>query len=91
VVQADGDVHVKIGNQLKTLMDRVRFDGGFLTGTSFGTIPSSDARAHPHNIGYRLLLDGERLSGFVTTQFTTDRSYGNGASYILLERVESGM
>jgi len=89
-VQPDGDVHVKIGNQLKTLLDRVRFADGYLSGTSYGTIPSSDARMHPHNIGYRLLLDGDRLSGYVNTGFTTDRSYGNLSSYIRLERNGSG-
>ncbi len=85
-IQADGDVHIKIVGQLVTLLDRVRYDEGFLSGTSYGTIPSSDALAHPHNISYRLLLDGDRLSGYVTTGFTTDRSYGNASSYIRLER-----
>jgi hypothetical protein len=85
-VQADGDVHVKIGNQLETLLNRVRFSDRYLTGTSYGTIPSSDARVHPHNISFRLFLDGDRLSGYVSTSFTTDRSYGNGSSYIWLER-----
>ena len=85
-IQADGDVHVKIGNQLETLMDRARFSDGFLSGTSYGTIPSSDALAHPHNLSYKILLDGNRLSGYVTTGFTTRRSYGNFSSYIRLER-----
>jgi CubicO group peptidase (beta-lactamase class C family) len=85
-IQADGDVHVEIRGQLGTLMDRVRFADGFLSGTSYGTIPSSDAVAHPHNISYRMLLDGDVLSGYVTTGFTTDRSYGNLSSYVRLER-----
>ncbi len=89
-VQADGDVHVKIGNQLKTLMDRVRFADGFLSGTSYGTIPSSDARAHPHTISYRMRLRGDLLSGYVTPGYTTDRSYGNPSSYIRLEKPGSG-
>jgi CubicO group peptidase (beta-lactamase class C family) len=85
-IQADGDVHVDIDGQLGTLMDRVRFADGFLSGTSYGTILSGDAVAHPHNISYRMLLDGDVLSGFVTTGFTTDRSYGNWSSYIRLVR-----
>ncbi|MFC1660582.1 serine hydrolase domain-containing protein [Gemmatimonadota bacterium] len=85
-VQADGDVHVNIADQLKTLLDRVRFRDSFLSGVSYGTIPSTDARAHPHYISYRLFLDGGRLSGYVTPGFTTDRSYGNGSSYIRLEK-----
>jgi CubicO group peptidase (beta-lactamase class C family) len=85
-IQADGDVKVKIADQLETLIDRVRFADGYLSGTSYGTIPSSDALMHPHNIGYRLLLHGNRLSGYVNTQFTTSRSYGNFSSYIRVER-----
>ena len=89
-VQTDGDVHVKIANQLETLIDRAQFENGFLSGTSHGTIPSSDATTHPHNISYRMLLDGTRLSGYVTTGFTTSRSYGNGSSYIWLDKAGSG-
>jgi len=85
-IQPDGDIHVDITGQLKTLVDRVRFEDGFLSGTSYGTIPSSDAAAHPHNLSYRMWLAGEVLSGYVTTAFTTERSYGNGSSYIRLER-----
>ena len=86
VIQPDSDVHVRIGRQMETLLNRVRFADGFLTGTSYGTIPLSDARAHPHDISYRLLLDGDVLSGYVTTEFTTDRSYGNFSSYIRLQK-----
>ncbi|MFB3853547.1 MAG: serine hydrolase domain-containing protein [Vicinamibacterales bacterium] len=86
IIQADGDVHVKIGNQMETLLNRVAFEDGFLSGTSFGTIPSGDARAHPHNISYRLLLDGKRLSGYASTEFTAGRSYGNFSSYVRLEK-----
>lgn len=89
-IQADGDVHVKIGSQLSTVLDRVRFADGFLTGTSYGTIPSSDARVHPHNISYKLLLKGTILSGYVTPAYTTGRSYGNPSSYIRLEKAEPG-
>jgi CubicO group peptidase (beta-lactamase class C family) len=89
-VQPDGDVHVKIADQLRTLLDRASFSDGYLSGTSYGAIPSSDAQMHSHNIGYRLLLDGELLSGYVYTQFTTHRSYGNFSSYIRLKRAESG-
>jgi hypothetical protein len=86
VIQPDSDVHVRIGRQMETLLNRVRFADGYLTGTSYGTIPSSDARAHPHDISYKLLLDGDVLSGYVTTEFTTDRSYGNFSSWIRLRR-----
>ncbi|MGD2121963.1 MAG: serine hydrolase domain-containing protein [Gemmatimonadota bacterium] len=89
-IQADGDVKIKIADQLGTLIDRVRFADGYLSGTSYGTIPSSDARMHRHNIGYRMFLEGDVLSGYVNTQFTANRSYGNFSSYIRVERVGSG-
>jgi hypothetical protein len=89
-VQADGDVHVKIADQLETVMNRVRFEDGFLSGVSYGTIPSGDAQAHPHHVSYRLLLRGDQLTGFLTTSFTADRSYGNASSYLRLERAGGG-
>jgi CubicO group peptidase (beta-lactamase class C family) len=85
-IQPDGDIHIRIGSQLETLMNRARFEDGFLTGASYGTIPSGDARAHPHNISYRLLLSGNRLSGYVTTEFNAGRSYGNFSSYMKVEK-----
>jgi CubicO group peptidase (beta-lactamase class C family) len=89
-IQEDGDVHVDLEGQLETLLDRARFADGYLTGVSHGTIPSGDARAHPHDLSYKLLLSGEMLSGYVTTSYNTDRSYGNFSSYLRLERVPEG-
>jgi hypothetical protein len=85
-IQSDGDVHVRIEGQLETLMNRVRFEDTILSGTSYGTVPSGDARAHPHNISYRLLLSDGRMSGFVTTQFTGPKATGNFSSYIRLAK-----
>jgi CubicO group peptidase (beta-lactamase class C family) len=89
-IQEDGDVHVELEGQMATLLDRARFSDGYLTGSSYGTIPSGDARAHPHNLSYRLLLSGGMMRGYVTTGFTTERSYGNFSSYLKLERVPEG-
>lgn len=85
-IQADGDVHVRIGNQMETLLNRPAFEGGFISGQSYGTIPSGDARAHPHNVSWRLLLDGKSMRGYVSTSFTAARSYGNFSSYVRLEK-----
>jgi CubicO group peptidase (beta-lactamase class C family) len=89
-IQADGDIHVDLESQLETLLDRAQFSNGYLTGSSYGTIPSGDARAHPHNLSYKLLLSGDTLSGYVNTSYTTDRSYGNFSSYLKLVRVAEG-
>ena len=85
-IQEDGDVHVELEGQLEALLDRAQFSDGYLTGTSYGTVPSGDARAHPHNLGYKLLLSGEMLSGYVNTSYTTERSYGDFSSYLKLVR-----
>jgi CubicO group peptidase (beta-lactamase class C family) len=82
IFQEDGDIHVKIEGQLETLLNRPRFRNGTLTGVCSGTISSEDARRFPHNISLNMKLKGDSLSGFVTTQFNTERSYGNFSSYI---------
>lgn len=84
--QKDDDIHIKIGNQRKTLLNRARFDNKWLTGSSYGTIPSGDAKRHPHDISYKMMLKGGRLVGYVSTSFNTYRSYGSFSSYIMLEK-----
>ena len=84
--QEDGDVHVKIENQMETLLNRVRLSDSTLTGRCYGTIPSGDGEQFPHDISFKLILKENSLSGYVSTNFNTDRSYGNFSSYIHLEK-----
>ncbi|MFC1725661.1 serine hydrolase domain-containing protein, partial [candidate division KSB1 bacterium] len=86
IFQEDGDIHVKIGRQLKTLLDRVRFTDGILTGTSYGTIPSGDAKFFPHDVSLKMKLNKNRFYGYICTEFNADRGYGNFSSYIYVEK-----
>ncbi len=68
VIQDDNDVHITLGDQLKTLVNGVRFVDGFVTGQFQGTIPTADAMRQPHQIALRVKLRGTTLSGTVTAQ-----------------------
>lgn len=86
IFQEDGDVHVKIDKQMETFLNNVRFNQSNLTGRFYGTIPSGDAKQFPHDISCKLILKENFLSGYVTTNFKTSRSYGNFSSYIYLKK-----
>jgi len=87
--QKDGDIHVKMRSQYKTLLNNVRFSNNVLTGSCYGTIPSGDAQQFPHRISLKILLKNNVLSGYITTSFDADRDYGNFSSYICLEKKTS--
>lgn len=76
--QADGDVHVRIGDGLVTLLNDVSFRNGRLRGRSFGTIPTEDTRRHDHDILVDLRLRGDALTGAVTALG------GEGGAYFAL-------
>jgi CubicO group peptidase (beta-lactamase class C family) len=84
--QSDGDIHVKIKGQLETLLNNVRYRNKMLSGNCSGTILSGDARRFPHDISFRMKLNGDVLSGYISTRFKTERSYGTFSSYIKLIR-----
>jgi CubicO group peptidase (beta-lactamase class C family) len=84
--QLDGDIHVKIKGQLETLLNNPRYRNEMLTGTCSGTIPSGDARRFPHDISFRMKLKEDMLSGYISTRFRTERSYGTFSSYVKLTR-----
>ena len=82
VFQPDGDVHIKLGEQLETLVNNVRFSDGTLGGQFLATIPTEDARRHRHFLGMSLTLRERTLSGAVTARTLTDRSYYALASWL---------
>jgi len=86
IFQEDGDIHVKIENQAETLLNSARFNDDWLTGSSYGDIPSGDAMEFPHSIGYKMLLKDNMLSGYVHTYFKSTRYYCSFSSYIRLEK-----
>jgi len=70
--QADGDIHVKLGDDLETLLNKVSFRDGYLSGRFAGSIPTPDASRYPHSLLIRLRLRGEELSGQATAQTTSE-------------------
>ena len=69
-VTPNGDLHVKAGeHQQTTLVNGVRFEDGWLTGTFAGMIETDDANRRPRHPSHHLQLDlkhrDDRLTGAV--------------------------
>lgn len=62
-VLASGEVHVRIGSQLQTLLNRVSFSDGLLRGVAASQIDTADTRRYPHTVGFSLRLRGSVLNG----------------------------
>ncbi|MGH7664151.1 MAG: serine hydrolase domain-containing protein [Gemmatimonadaceae bacterium] len=87
VVQPDGDVHVLMEGQLRTLLNAVAYNDGNLTGRFAGTIPTADARRHPHSVLVDLRLhDDGTLSGQASALNTEPRLFFALTSYMELRR-----
>jgi CubicO group peptidase (beta-lactamase class C family) len=84
--QADRDVHIKVGEQLETLVNNVRFENGRFTGRCHGTIPAPDVRPSPHNLRLSLTLRGSTLSGTVAAATTNLRDHFYLPSWITLSK-----
>lgn len=88
VVQPDGDVHVRLGDELRTLLSGVTIpDGTRLIGRFAGTLPEAQARRHPHSILLDVRLRGDTLAGQATAQTTGWPYYFALTSYVELKRV----
>jgi hypothetical protein len=96
-VRPDGDVHARLGTQLRTLVNRLRWDGSRLAGVMFGDLETVDARRRPHHVLLDLAPreDGAVLDGAVTSLTVTPdgeggasgRRAGNALSHVVrLER-----
>ncbi|HIN95251.1 MAG TPA: DUF1080 domain-containing protein, partial [Planctomycetes bacterium] len=65
-VQADGDVHVQLNQQLKHLLNQVRLENGFLTGIFPGNLNTPDVNRRPHQLALRIRLRDKQLNGSLT-------------------------
>jgi len=85
VFQDDGDIHVKLGDQMETLLNNTKFrKGDILKGNFWGQINTSDTKLVPHyDIRVEMILRGSRLSGYAKANNST---YYGLASYIRLEK-----
>ncbi len=84
--QADADIHIKVGDEMKTLVNGVRFENGRLSGDSLGTIPTSDAMRFPHQLTLNLTLRGDKLSGSVHALTTGSRFHYYLPSWITMTK-----
>jgi len=84
VFQDDGDIHVRLGDQLETLLSEVVAGSGELQGRFAGSLPNVRGYAHSHAIRMRLMTTPNRLYGSVTSTFLQgDRTFGLPASVSL--------
>jgi CubicO group peptidase (beta-lactamase class C family) len=79
--QADGDVHAQLGTQLKTLLNRVQFKDGYLSGSFASDIGTEDANRTRYTLTLSLKLRGAVLNGALTAQSLPGRRVGNALTH----------
>jgi hypothetical protein len=85
--QPDGDVHVTLDAQLKTLLVAPSYNKGELTGRFLGTLPTEEQRRHAYSIQLDLRLRDGALRGQASALSTEDPVYYALTSYVELRRV----
>jgi len=87
VFQDDGDIHVKLADQMETLLNNQKFrKGDILKGDFWGQIITGDSRQPPHyNIRVEMILRGTTLSGYAKANSSV---YYGLPSYIRITKKE---
>lgn len=85
--QPDGDVHVTLGSQLKTLLSGASYTNGNLVGRFAGTIPTDEQRRYAHSVLLNLRLRDGALRGQASAMSTEDPVYYALTSYVELTKV----
>lgn len=81
-IKPDGDVHVRLGDALPTLLSHLTFGKADLEGYFPGHIPTADAQRHPAVL-LNLHLRGDKLAGEATAMSDT---LGAITSYVEMTR-----
>lgn len=84
--QPDGDVHVRLGDQLESLLNGTSYRDGQLVGQFAATIPTPEARRHPHDVLLNVRLRDGALSGQASAVATDPEAYFALTSYVELRR-----
>jgi CubicO group peptidase (beta-lactamase class C family) len=79
--QPDGDVHVKLANQMTTLLNDPLFHDDTLTGRFNADIGTDDANKHPNYLRLNLKLRKNALNGPTHVISTPRNRSGNALSY----------
>lgn len=74
-----GEVHAHLGEQLKTLLNDVTFEDGYLSGRMLGDIGTEDANRRPYHLHVSLKLRDRLLNGAMMAISHGPR--GNALSY----------
>ena len=86
VFQQDGDIHVKLGDQLETLVNDAHWDGKQFDGHFTASIPTPDAEHHRHAAHLELWQRNGKLTGEVNAEATDEPAHYSLASYVELTR-----
>ena len=78
IFKESGDVHVRLGDQLATLLSDASFRDGKLRGRLAGNLPYEDHRGRDYTIQLELKLRGDKLNGAATTMTLPD-AWGSNA------------
>ena len=81
VIQPDGDIHARIGTQLKSLVNRASFKDGILTGEFLGDIGTEDANRTRYVLSLSLKLRGDVLNGAMTARSLPGKRLGNALTH----------
>lgn len=85
--QEDGDVHIRVAGQLKTLLNGTSWEGGILRGSFRSSIATEDAERRPYSLQLSLWLRNGKLMGPVSAISTPGVRAGNAlTSWIELSR-----
>lgn len=84
--QPDADVHINVGDEMKTLVNFVRFENGRFSGSCNGTIQTPDAAQYPHYLRINLTLRDNTLSGAVVADTFGSRLHYQLPSWIKLTK-----
>ena len=85
--QPDGDVHVTLDNQLKTLLSGASYANGVFAGNFTGTIPTEDQRRHTNAVRLDLRLRDGVLRGQASAISPSGGYHYALSSYVELRRV----
>jgi CubicO group peptidase (beta-lactamase class C family) len=87
---ADGDLKLKLGSALTTLLNHSTLRNGLLTGQLSGDIGTEDANRRPYRLHLRARLRGEKISGALTAISLPGQKPGNALSHwIEMSRIDS--
>ncbi|MGE0606759.1 MAG: serine hydrolase domain-containing protein [Pirellulales bacterium] len=79
--QDDGDIHVRLNGQLKTLVNEARQENGYLLGVFAGDIGTVDANRRPYHLHLNVKLRGDILGGSLTAISLPAPKFGNALSH----------